>query len=492
MHVAPHGSDLLPGHAPRWPLRSLGRALRLVEPGETIVLWPGVYRETLHWRRSGRPGLPIRLRAAIPGQAVISGAAADAAPRRWRWRRIDARIHSTRPPWPLQALRVDGEAAFQAHNLEEFQRLCRRPGAWPPLHQQLQPQRLWLCLPDGHPAASHAISVHRPLPRRSNAGGHQNASLWIEASHLEISHLHFDMAVGAAIQLVAASHVRIAHNLFTGADIGVNSNPSRRLPSHIQIEHNAFHHSPQAAWRSWLSWRELYRYSNSSLASLGGADLVIEANLITHSGDALQLAPSGGHNRVSGNLIAAGTDDAVELDGAAAPLDLHHNLIADSFANLSFSPMPQGQVRVRANLFLNGPANGHNTWLKLLGGPVQGLSLSHNLVVAEWIGWYSGSGPLHQIHSQHNHLFSRHPVGPVPTPLLPGAMDRSSPLAAASWPAPAAGPQALASPVPPLRFQQPAPGPCWLDARRQPGFQAMRPLLASAWLQPPYRPGRCR
>lgn len=51
VHVAPWGSDLLIGHAKEWPLRSLARAVVLAAPGETILLWPGTYRETVLIRR---------------------------------------------------------------------------------------------------------------------------------------------------------------------------------------------------------------------------------------------------------------------------------------------------------------------------------------------------------------------------------------------------------------------------------------------------------
>jgi hypothetical protein len=492
VHVAPLGSDLFLGHSPRFPLRSIRRAVALAEPGETIVLWPGLYRETVHWRRSGRPGRPIRLRAAIPGQAVVSGAAPTEITGHWRWTRVGTRIHSTQPPWPLQALRLNGQAAPQAHSLAEFHQLCRRHGAWPLFHQQRQPLLLWLCLPDGGSPAAHTITVHRPLPQRSNAGGHQNASLWIDGSHLEISHLHFDFAVGAAIQLLAARDVRIVHNLFSGADVGVNGNPSRHPPTRIRIEHNAFHHTPQASWRGWLSWRELYRYSNSSLVSLGGRDLTIRANLITDAGDAIRLAPSAGRNVVSNNLIAGSTDDALELDGTRAEVSITGNLVAGSFANLSFSPMPRGQVGVHGNLFLNGPANGHNTWLKLLGGSSCGLRLSRNLFVGEWIGWYDGGILPGCVISRHNRLFSRALVGPTPAAFVPSSTDQHSTLAAAQWPEPAAGPNALLGPPPPQRAHLHSLGPCWLDARHHAAFQHLRPLLASAWMQPPYQPSICR
>ena len=92
VHVAPWGSDLLIGHAKGWPLRSLARAVELATPGETILHWPGTYRETVLMRRGGLPGKPLRIRAAIPGQAVISGAAPQQQTASWQWRMREPRI----------------------------------------------------------------------------------------------------------------------------------------------------------------------------------------------------------------------------------------------------------------------------------------------------------------------------------------------------------------------------------------------------------------
>jgi len=53
---------------------SLEEALAAVQPGDTITLLPGVYRERLVVRRSGTADAPITIRAAQPGTAVLTGA----------------------------------------------------------------------------------------------------------------------------------------------------------------------------------------------------------------------------------------------------------------------------------------------------------------------------------------------------------------------------------------------------------------------------------
>jgi hypothetical protein len=73
VHVAPDGFDGRLGQSRRYALRSIQRAADLAGPGETILVWPGVYPEEIHLRRGGRPGQPVVLRAASPGRAVIRG-----------------------------------------------------------------------------------------------------------------------------------------------------------------------------------------------------------------------------------------------------------------------------------------------------------------------------------------------------------------------------------------------------------------------------------
>jgi hypothetical protein len=83
--VAPDGFDGYLGQSRRFAVRTIQRAADQADPGETILIWPGTYREEVFLRRGGRPGRPLVLRAAIPGQARISGSAHPALMASWRW-----------------------------------------------------------------------------------------------------------------------------------------------------------------------------------------------------------------------------------------------------------------------------------------------------------------------------------------------------------------------------------------------------------------------
>ncbi len=79
-YVSPMGDDAGPGDSAR-PWRSFGRSTAALKPGDTLVVLPGEYRDTLTLAVSGAPGRPVRIsgrgRPRIVGYAngiAISGA----------------------------------------------------------------------------------------------------------------------------------------------------------------------------------------------------------------------------------------------------------------------------------------------------------------------------------------------------------------------------------------------------------------------------------
>ena len=58
LHVSPGGNDKNPGKAES-PLATITRAAALAQPGDTVKIAPGLYREQITFRRSGRPGAPV-------------------------------------------------------------------------------------------------------------------------------------------------------------------------------------------------------------------------------------------------------------------------------------------------------------------------------------------------------------------------------------------------------------------------------------------------
>ena len=75
-HVAPDGGDTADGRSRKTAWRSLRKASLAVRPGDTVLVAPGVYHNTIRPVMGGRPGRRITFRSPTPGAALIDGAGA--------------------------------------------------------------------------------------------------------------------------------------------------------------------------------------------------------------------------------------------------------------------------------------------------------------------------------------------------------------------------------------------------------------------------------
>ena len=146
-HVAPHGSDAAPGTAQE-PFRTISHAAQLAQPGDTVQVHSGIYRE---WVRPARGGLNNAARItyeAAPGEhPVITGAEVVKG-----WQPVDGTVWSIRLPntmfgswnpfaqpvagdWLLDPtdppvhtgdVYLNGRSMYEAFSLEEVQEARRR------------------------------------------------------------------------------------------------------------------------------------------------------------------------------------------------------------------------------------------------------------------------------------------------------------------------------------------------------------------------------
>jgi hypothetical protein len=490
VHVAPDGFDGWLGQSRRHALRTIQRAADLAGPGETILVWPGVYAEEIHLRRGGRPGQPLVLRSALPGRAVITGAAGAEVPAAWQWHSLGGGLYATAVAWRVDGLRVDGVAAYRSRSKQHLRQICARPGAWPAFSST--PSRLVLCLPRGGPPRAERLQVHRAMPQRRRSGGHQVASLWIEAPWVEVRDLRFDFAVMAAIQLWHTHHVRLEGNSFEGADVAINDSPSVVLPNQVVVSRNFSSCYPLAEWRrrGWLSWREVYYYSNCSLTWLHGADLKVVGNLVNQAGDGIKISPGGGNNIVRGNLITETTDDAFEFDGPARQLKVQGNGVLDPLVVLGVSPVAEGPLLVENNVFVAFPqleAVGDGALLKLMGGPSRDVTVRNNTYLGERIGWQDDSR-LTRVRVRANRLATVKGVEGIDQGnMLVGPDNQQLTVTRPQWAAASRDPgslPALASMgVRPLRLGP--VGPPWWQAEVEAAGRSLPALLRSPWIKAP-------
>jgi hypothetical protein len=326
------------------------------------------------------------------------------------------------------------------------------------------------------------------MPARTRSGGHQVASLWIEAPHLEVRDLRFDFVVMAAIQLWHADHVLIEGNQFDTADVAINDNASLAQPRAIRIRHNLSSCFPLVEWgrSGWLSWKELYPYSNCSLVWLRGQDIEVDHNIILQAGDGIKLSPEGGSNRARQNLIVENTDDAFEFDGAARHLRVENNLIINPFVAFAISPVSSGPLTISNNIVLippRPPGLGYGVLLKLMGGPSRHVSLRRNLYMGYSLANGTADSPLTDMRIETNGfaLLTPRDHGLAQADQIQWRANRYLGLSFERW-RQALGDASLLTPV----GGRPQPlgpvGPAWLDLKRDPAAAPLRRYRGSPWL----------
>lgn len=72
-YLSPEGSRGNDGLSPQAPWQTLGEAIERLEAGDTLVLLPGIYFESVTARFAGSPEATTTIRAAEPGTAVLTG-----------------------------------------------------------------------------------------------------------------------------------------------------------------------------------------------------------------------------------------------------------------------------------------------------------------------------------------------------------------------------------------------------------------------------------
>ena len=77
-------ADSNPGSADK-PLKTIQAADKFVQPGDTVIVHEGVYREVVQLTKPGTPEKPITIRAADGERVIVSGAGAITG-----WRKAEA------------------------------------------------------------------------------------------------------------------------------------------------------------------------------------------------------------------------------------------------------------------------------------------------------------------------------------------------------------------------------------------------------------------
>ncbi|HUT46065.1 MAG TPA: right-handed parallel beta-helix repeat-containing protein [Sedimentisphaerales bacterium] len=110
--------ETLAGIEQQEQVRTIAQAAALVEPGDTVIIHSGIYREATVIEKSGKTGNPITFQAAAGAGVIMTG-----ADRISEWTEVkgDGRIYST--PWPHEFITWNRQ---NTHPDDDYHRLIGR------------------------------------------------------------------------------------------------------------------------------------------------------------------------------------------------------------------------------------------------------------------------------------------------------------------------------------------------------------------------------
>jgi parallel beta-helix repeat protein len=214
-HVA---SGTLAGIEPNDQVRTIGQAATHVEPGDTVLLHSGIYRELVAIDASGTPEKPITIRAAEGESVVLTGADRITD---WSLTPGGDRIYNT--PWPHKFIAWN---KTYTHPNDDYHRLIGRCEqvfvSGYPLHQVLErgklgrgtffadidAQRLYL-----QPAGNQDITKDRALVEAST----RDQILRVKGNYVIVKGIRFRYAANRAQQgavQFAGDHATIEDCIF--------------------------------------------------------------------------------------------------------------------------------------------------------------------------------------------------------------------------------------------------------------------------------------
>ena len=498
IYVSPQGANWHTGATPGTAVRTIQRAADMAVPGEEIVILFGTYHEVLRLRRGGKPGQPIILRALEPGTVTITNADNTGMAEALKWRSEGDGIFSAVTPWPIYYARYRQAALYHVvwGGVARLRKLTALPGAWGAFAYIPEEQRLYIFQPDNQPLTVEDLVLHKAIPPPWEWGVSRVSNVWVEAEHVVLKDLRFDLGIGAGVLLWDGANTTIQDCWFSGASYGVTAQPQIAPATGLVLEYSGYDNYPQYHWRQdWLSWRQVYaHYSASSLVALNDTNLIVRHNLVAHAGDALHISPHSTENHngaeVYGNLLIYGTDDAIQFDGQAQKVSFYNNLVYDFHQNLGLSPVLEGPVLIENNRFLHPTDSVNGSQLKFLNpwktplsyGPdldpksfhyeaIRNIQVFQNVFVGNWLAWW-GDPTVKDVEIAENVFAVRLRKNP---PWPPGVITTDNTiiqLPEGDYPNPGTNPDWWNG------WSMPRPGPDWLDYADHPATRDIPKVLS--------------
>ncbi len=403
------------GKSAETALTSIQRAVDLAEPGDTVLIRPGIYYENVILKRGGTAKAPLRLMAdAVERDRVIlSGAARAIREGKVAWELVDKdsglyRIPFLYRPTRVLASGVDLQPYPSLADLKAFRFLADNyPGnshgfAWDP-----ESKNLYVRLrADGRYGATNpnaaVMAVSGPPAggkwgNEITADENWNLALrFAEEAHVIIDGLTFETPGYAGIY-TEAGELTVRNCYFIGCRYGVaGKEPGRggkglidrvtvencyytQYPAFTDVEdivakYKAEQYTKSEWWQKIMHWQRkgglppksggvgrAFNYETGLTRGMG-AGWIVRYNYLydVFEGFSAGSTSSSQGAEIYGNRLERICDNAVETENHSRDLRFHNNLIIDAFEPISWQPidgppMP-GPAYIYDNIVLQTPA----------------------------------------------------------------------------------------------------------------------------------------
>ena len=418
------GSDRNSGTSAQAPLKTIQAAADRVNPGDTVLVAPGVYFETVVFKRPGTEKQPVTIKAAgKPGSVVITAADEKLRTGKSKWECVDEKLQLYRTKFSHSPCRMlySGVDLFPYNTLDDLKEfvvtnarsgkategsktgMVKLPAARHGFYFDEADKYLYVRLHEAgrygsRNPADHVISAGAVAAPGSN-GHHiyapEHSNVYIDCgseAHYFFDGIHFETP-GAAGLLTCSGRVVVRNSIFKGCRFGVWS---RGVTEGVFIENCYYDHAhsyndaneiiekylntevakdfPSFHWtrkRNYKNSRKLVNYETGIAGGAGKLWHIRNCDIV----DAFEALSCWCMNntkswRVYGNNMQRLIDNAVEAENNACDLRIHNNLFVDIFEPMSYQPlggMPwPGPVFVYRNVYYNTP--GVAPLLSVMGG----------------------------------------------------------------------------------------------------------------------------
>ncbi len=385
LHVSPTGNNSNPGTDPAAPLETIQHAADLAQPGDLILIQPGIYRESVTVPTSGTASQPIVFRGAAAG-AVLDGAD-ETVLLGVPWAPEGNGIWSRVLGFPTGHVVTDQGRLFRYDSIPDLDSL----GAGAPGGFYFDGATLFVKTADGSVPTARQMHV-----ARLEDGFYLNGRSHIRIENIEIRHYGSgDYGKGVYLRFSSDCVVRTSRIHEIGS-AGVWIKGGERNT----VEDNEFWDTSIFDW-PWPFTKASSAENNAVvLTDYPGRGNVIRRNTIR--GFFNGIGPCGSSPPPTGftaetdvyeNVFSEHTDDAIEPEGYCSNVRIWENRIEDVHMAFAVAPAAPGPTWILRNVAYNfgntrtSQSDGYTaSALKINSGyatPIGPLFLYHNTFLTE-------------------------------------------------------------------------------------------------------------